>query len=301
VQQIFYCNKCVYSTDRKASIERHFLTAKHQKDDAWMTQSVDNISQDNINFVLNHRCDCGKVYKFRQGLFKHKKMCLTQSNKNLIEIVKYQMEESKEIRSFIKEQQTLLLKQNSHIQKLTDQQHQQFPTQIINNYQKTTNKFNLNFFLNVQCKDALNLGDFIDSVSIGMDELENTGKVGFVDGISKIILSRLKELDIYKRPVHCSDIKREIMYIKNEDIWTKDKEDSQLKLAIETLGTKHINKLPNWISENPKCVDINSKSNLEYINLLSNCLLDNNDSNNYKKVICKLAKEVYINKTDEPK
>ena len=298
VQKNFYCEKCDYFTDRKASMDRHFLTAKHMKDDKWMTQNVHIEKPKNDSCDLEFSCECGRKYKFRQGLFKHKKICLAQSNKNLIEIVKYQMEESKEIRSFIKEQQKMLEEQNCHIKKLTEDVG---PRQIINNFQKTTNKFNLNFFLNVQCKDALNLGDFINSVSIEMDELENTGKVGFVDGISKIILSRLKELDIYKRPVHCSDIKREIMYIKNEDKWTKDNEDTQLKNAIQELGTKHINELPNWIAEHPKCTEINSNTNLEYINLLSNCLLDNNESSNYKKVIGKLAKEVYINKSDDSK
>lgn len=297
VLQNFYCEKCDYHTSKKSSFDRHFLTAKHKKDDKGCIKRATLEILDAEKF----ECECGKVYSFRQGLFKHKKRCLVQSNTELIQIVRYQMEESKEIKNFMKEQQKMLEEQNIQIKKLTEEK---MPNQIINNncYQRTTNKFNLNLFLNEQCKDALNLGDFINSVTIQLEELENTGKVGFVDGISNIILKRLKELDICKRPMHCSDLKRETMYIKSEDTWKRDDEEKQLKLAIDQIGIKNTKQIPNWVAQNPECTDLDSHRNLEYMDLLSNCLIVQDEQEhlkNVKKVISKLAKEVAINKTDD--
>ncbi len=293
----FYCEKCDYSTSRKSSLDRHFLTAKHQMDDKKVQKGA------RLEFVNSEKfvCECGKSYKFRQGLFKHKKSCLSENNKELIEIVKYQMEESKEIRSFLKEQQKILEDQHNQIKKLSEEK---FSTQVINNtcFQKTTNKFNLNVFLNEQCKDALNLGDFINSVTIQVEDLENTGKVGFVDGISKVILKKLKELDIYQRPMHCSDLKREIMYIKNENKWTRDDEEKYLKNAIDQIGEKHLKQIPNWVAEHPEYINFNSNTNSQYMNLLASCLADPNENEhikNVRKVVSKLAKEVPINKTDD--
>ena len=298
VQPEFYCEKCDYTTSRKSSLERHFLTAKHLMDDKKVQKGARLENSDGEKFV----CECGKSYKFRQGLFKHKKICLSDSNKELIEIVKYQMEESKEIRSFMKEQQKMLEDQHNQIKRLSEES--LFPKQIINNncYQRTTNKFNLNFFLNEQCKDALNLGDFINSVTIQMQDLENTGKVGYVEGVSNVILKRLKELDIYQRPMHCSDLKREIMYVKNENKWTRDDQEIYLKNAIDQIGQKQIKGIPQWVSEHPECTNLNSNKNETYMNLLANCLTDENENEhmkNVKKVVSKLAKEVPINKTDE--
>jgi len=297
VQLDFYCEKCDYSTSRKSSLDRHFLTAKHQMDD----KKVQKGARLEISNAEKFVCGCGKTYKFRQGLFRHKKSCLSESNKELIEIVKYQMEESKEIRSFMKEQQKILEDQHNQIKKLSEEK---FPTQVINNncFQKTTNKFNLNFFLNEQCKDALNLGDFINSVTIQIEDLENTGKVGFVDGVSKVILKKLKELDIYQRPMHCSDLKREIMYIKNENKWTRDDEEIYLKNAIDQIGEKHLKQIPNWAENHPEYVNFNSTTNSQYMNLLASCLADPTESEhmkNVRKVVSRLAKEVAINKTEE--
>ena len=160
----------------------------------------------------------------------------------------------------------------------------------------------MNVFLNEQCKDALNLGDFINSVTIQMEDLENTGKVRFVDGISKVVLKKLKELDIYQRPMHCSDLKREIMYIKNENKWTRDDEEKYLKNAIDQIGEKHLKQIPNWVAEHPEYTNFNSNTNSQYMNLLASCLADPNENEhikNVRKVVSKLAKEVPINKTDD--
>ena len=292
-----HCEKCDYTTSKKSLMDRHLLTAKHKKDDKECQKRTTLESSKTESFV----CGCSRSYRYRQGLFKHKKTCLIQSNQELVKMVKYQMEESKEIKNFMKDQQKMLEEQNAQIKKLSEEKP---TTQIINNncFQRTTNKFNLNFFLNEQCKDALNIGEFINSVTIQMEDLETTSKLGFVDGICQIILKRLKELDICKRPMHCSDLKREIMYIKSENTWTRDDEEKHLKLAIDQIGNKNIKQIPLWVAENPECTNLHSQRNVEYMNLLTNCLIDQDEHEhlkNVKKVISKLAKEVPIIKSDD--
>jgi hypothetical protein len=195
-----------------------------------------------------------------------------------------------------------LIKQNQEFKELILEQNNKMldlmkekPYSIINN--TNTNHFNMNFFLNEQCKDALNIKEFVSSIQLQLTDLENTGKLGYVNGISKIFVNGLKELDVYKRPVHCSDLKRETLYIKDENKW--EKESNKLKKAIQQLSHKNIQQIPEWIKENPSCKDITSKKNDEYLNLVHNCMAGSNTEEadeNYKKIIHNISKEVVIEK-----
>jgi hypothetical protein len=214
---------------------------------------------------------CDKTYKTRQSLWKHQQNC-KDTNQLLIK----------------------LIQQNNELQK---QVIQMSNTTYVQNIQ--TN-FNLNIFLNEKCKDAVNITDFVDSLKVREKDIEETGNIGFIDGISKIFIRGLQELELHKRPIHCSDIKREIIYIKDQNIWEKeDEEHEKLKKAITTLTTKNTKTIVEWQKNNPSFMTFNSKKNDQYLTILSNNyggVDENEKEDNYKKIIKKLAKTTFINK-----
>ena len=294
--QNFYCKKCDYVTSRESQYERHCTTLKHQKDD----KECQKVPKSSERFV----CDCGHSYKFRQGLSKHKKTCNTQNITlpsenipiNVVELFKQQIQENKEMKYFMLEQQRQLMEQNKQIIELSKDK----SYHITNNNCHTTNKFNMKIFLNEQCKDALNLVEFVNSLHLKLTDLENTARVGYVEGISKIFVKGLQELDVYKRPVHCSDLKREILYVKDEDKWEKEDDDNtKIKNAIQQITHKNIKQITNWVEQNPKCKDVTSKQNEQYMRLISNCMMGENEEEqnaNVNKIITRVAKEVIISK-----
>jgi hypothetical protein len=196
-----------------------------------------------------------------------------------------------------------LIKQNQQLQQQIIELSKEksiITNNTINNNCINKTKFNLNFFLNEQCKDALNISDFIKSLSLQISDLENTGKLGYVEGISKIFVNGLKDIDIYKRPLHCCDAKREIIYIKDEDKWEKEKDEKvKLKTAIKQITNKNIHQLSYWIEKNPECKDYSSSKNDEYLQIISNsmCGLSMEEINtNIDKIIHNVSKEVVIDK-----
>ena len=284
----FTCTCCIYKTDNKKDYKKHIATLKHFR----------NIST-NKN-PLSIKCDCGKEYKHMSSLSKHKKSCLlyitNPQNPNTINDVNL----SSLVLDIVKQNQEfkeLIIDQNNKMLELVKER----PAPIINNNNTNNNcnnknnNFNLNFFLNEQCKDAINIKDFINSIQLQLSDLENTGKLGYVNGISKIFINGLKELDVYKRPVHCSDLKRETLYVKDENKW--EKESNKLKSAIQEISHKNIKQISQWSQENPSCKDITSKKNDEYLNLINNCMAgsDKEEMNeNYQKIIHNISKEVVI-------
>ena len=186
----------------------------------------------------------------------------------------------------------MLIDQNTKIMELTKN------TNVITNNNNTN--FNLQMFLNVQCKDALNITEFVDSLQPKIEDLEMTGKLGYVEGISKIFLNGLQGLDINRRPIHCSDQKRETIYIKNNNTWEKENDNREnLKLAIKTVASKNIKQISVWQKENPDCFDSSSKKNDQYLKIVSNSmngLTPEETQKNYDKIISKLVKEIVIQK-----
>lgn len=284
--KIFECKNCDYTSSKKHNYLKHLTTLKHIN----ATSATKICSKSSSKVATFFDCDrCDKKYINRSGLWRHKKTCLPNNDYLnsgvMLELIK-QNQEFKE----------LIIDQNNKMLELVKER----PSPIINNNTNNNcnnknNNFNLNFFLNEQCKDAINIKDFINSIQLQLSDLENTGKLGYVNGISKIFINGLKELDVYKRPVHCSDLKRETLYVKDENKW--EKESNKLKSAIQEISHKNIKQISQWSHENPSCKDITSKKNDEYLNLINNCMAgsDKEEINeNYQKIIHNISKEVVI-------
>ena len=281
--QIFSCSQCGFICRKISDWTRHLITLKH------LNTSQEFYTKEKTPLF---ECVCGKKYKHRQSLYKHKKECDKEyeediskkeiSNETVVELIK----ENKELRQ-------MLLEQNTKIIEIAKE------GKYITNH--TTNNFNINLFLNEQCKDALNIMDFVNSLQLQLKDLEDTGKIGYAEGVSKIFIRGIKELDIYKRPIHCSDLKRETLYIKDQDIWEKeDKDKSRIKKAITFIGSKNIKQIPIWIEQNPQCKNSESKQNDEYMELIMNAMIGSTPEeqlNNVNKVIKNVSKEVFIDKS----
>lgn len=227
------------------------------------------------------------MYFFKPEINYKTEITKIESNKNEIsnEVVVELIKENKELRQ-------MLLEQNNKIIEFAKE------GKIITNH--TTNNFSINLFLNEHCKDAVNIMDFVNSLQLHMTDLEDTGRLGYIEGISRIFIRGIKELDVYRRPIHCSDLKRETLYIKNENIWEKeDKDKTCLTKAIKVLGSKNIQQIADWVEKNPHCKDGNSKKNDEYMNLISNTMIGSDieeQCENINKVIKNVSKEVFIDK-----
>jgi hypothetical protein len=247
----FCCEKCVYNTSNKKDYNRHLGTRKHINNDKMMTNN-DELSPKIPNI---YKCECGKVYKHRQGLHFHKKKCNythpiqnTDNNQQLQFIVEL-IKDNKEIKECLLEQN----KQVIELAKLAGNN---------NNTTNSHNKFNINMFLNEKCKDALNISDFVSQLNIGIKDLEETGRLGFADGISKIFINGLNQLDIHNKPIHCNDSKREVLYIKDSDKWTKENDSKPiLTKAIKEVAYKNMKQISEWQKIYPEYNNPESKQN----------------------------------------
>ena len=291
---IFYCPKCDYSTSNKKDYKRHLMTLKHKNPDVQLT-FTDNLGPKNTPKPKVYNCECGKQYKHRQSLFSHKKFC---SNEEEI------IEDDNPLNE--KELIMTLLQQNNQLQnQIIELCKDKSVTNInntgahINSHNKT---FNLNVFLNETCKDAMNIMDFVDSLKLQLSDLESVGRLGFVEGISNIIIKNLKEMDVHKRPVHCSDSKREVMYIKDEDKWEKENETkNKLRKVIKKVACKNQRLLPKFKEEHPDCGKYHSKFSDQYNKLVVESMGGSGDNDDEKedKIIRKIAKNVLIDKSIE--
>ncbi len=170
----------------------------------------------------------------------------------------------------------------------------------INNINNINNSFNLNVFLNEKCKDAINISEFVDNIKMQLTDLENFGYLGYVEGVSRIFIKNLKDLDTYSRPIHCSDFKREVLYIKDDNKWTKEQEDKPiLKSAIKQIANKNIKQIQTWKQENPECIHSDSRKNDQYINIVMNSMSGGTSEeqyNNIYQIVKNVSKAVIIEK-----
>jgi len=283
---VFLCEICDYTCFKKQHLKQHFSTIKHKNK---KNQPVEN-SVNRQHLSCKFMCLCGKNYTDKSGLWRHKKSCYKfKENKEL---------EEKNITEIDPNIVFELLKQNQELQKTIIELSREKIT--INNNNCNNKTFNLNFFLNKQCKDALNITDFINSIKIQLSDLERVGQLGYVEGISKIFINNLKQLDTYKRPIHCSDVKREILYIKDEDKWEKDSEHKdKFKSAIKTVANENIKQIQTWTKKNPTYNDFESKKNDQYIKITMNSMSGGTieeQEKNINQIIKNVVKEVIINK-----
>ena len=286
----FYCEICDITCYKKSDWNRHILTDKHN--------SLTNTNEFTQNNTKSFMClNCEKIYKHRSSLCSHKKKCLEKGT--FIDGININDKDALVLH---------LLKQNTELQnKILDIASK--PNSINNNINntsnsnnniKTNNSFNLNFFLNETCKDAMNISDFVSSIKVSLDDLENTGRRGYIEGISNIILKNLNNLEQQLRPVHCSDSKREVFYIKDNNEWKKENEDKPiLTKAIKVIAGENIKQIKNWKEKYPDCTYADSKKNNLYLKIVSNSMNGLTEEEGYKninKIISNVAKEVIIDK-----
>ena len=291
--QKFYCEKCDYSCNRLSEWKRHCSTAKHKN---WT--KLDNIGQKitEKNTTL-YRCECGKVYKARSTFYYHKKKCNYHAEDDETDeiIVKDNDDPSyKELLIQAMKEMTEMRKENTEMRKqMTDMIPLIGNTTTNNN--NTTNNFNLNFFLNEQCKDALNLTDFINSLQLQLNDLEYTADKGHIKGITNIFHNALNNMEVTKRPLHCTDLKREVLYIKDNDEWHKDEDKEEIKSAVDKVVNKNLGNTGKWLNKYPNHCNTESSDFDNYIKMAANSLGTGEDTEK-NKIVKNILKEVVIDK-----
>jgi hypothetical protein len=291
----FYCDKCDYTCCKKFNWDRHVLTPKHARMTKGGQKGAINEQNEPGQGEYKYSCEsCNKIYASRNGLWKHQQKCnISEKHAESIltnnattdkdELINYLMKENQEFKNLILE----IVKKDTH-----------------NNCNNTThtnshNKaFNLNFFLNETCKDAMNIMDFVDSIKLQLSDLEKVGELGYVEGISNIIVKNLNELDVTQRPVHCTDKKRETMYIKDEDKWEKDESNSKIKKAIKRVASKNQRLLPKFKEAHPDCGTYHSKYSDQYNKIIIESVggSGDNDAEKEEKIIRNISKNVVVEK-----
>ena len=283
----FCCSACDFNTSNKKDFTRHLATQKH-KGNVLETENPKKPHE------LKYICDtCDKSYCNRSSLWKHNNKCSRKSSTN--ELVITLINQNKDLQNLLMEDRKIFMEDRKIF--MEDRKCSQNTISNSNNNTNinSNNSFNLNFFLNEQCKNAINLVDFIDSLQVGVKDLERTGKVGYVEGISQIFLNGLKELDVYNRPIHCTDLKRETVYVRDQDKWEKENEEkTKLQQAVKKITVKNLKQLPNWEVENPEFSDFDSKKNDEYM-AISKSSLGGYDSEEEKKYKDNIIRNVLKN------
>jgi hypothetical protein len=297
----FQCENCDFVCYKKSNYDKHLLTPKHQNTDKILT-NTDAENAENAIVTNEFICECGNTYKHRQSLFNHKKKCQTINiNNEEINTEELNNEITPELIMSVlqqnKELQKMLIEQGKTIMELSkNSSNTNISHNNINSHNKT---FNLQFFLNETCKDAMNIMDFVDSIKLQLCDLENVGKLGFVEGISKIIVKNLNSLDETKRPVHCTDTKREVMYVKDEDKWEKENENKQkMRKVIKHVTHKNSKLLKEFKTKYPGCEKSESRFSDKYDKLIIEAMggKGDNDLEKEDKIIKNIAKNVTIDK-----
>lgn len=317
----FHCEKCNYKCSKLSDWNKHITRQKHL-----------NESDNDNDSIKTYTCICGNVYAHISGLSRHKKTCdnISDNDKDndnyndndnneneydndndnkeiidkpvkpeldvnaIVEIVKLQIQDNMELRK-------MLVEQNQQMMELCKNIGASNSYNNNNNMIHSNNKtFNLQFFLNEQCKNALNLTEFINSIKPTLSDLEATGELGYVEGISRVFVKELNRLDQFTRPIHCSDIKRETLYIKDDDKWEKEPKDNpRLNSAIRYVAGRNISNIGEWVQSHPGCTYSDSKFNNKYSNIVSNAMSGETESEqekNIQKIIQNITKQVIIDK-----
>jgi hypothetical protein len=291
----FYCNVCDYRTDKKSSYDNHLLSQKHSKR-TMETKLETGGNQLCQNYAsLKYTCEkCSKEFKNRSGLWKHNQKCKETNNLNNEAVDKDQL-----ILMLIK-QNSELIKETTGIKNMMLEVIKNGTHNHSSNNTNSLNKtFNLQFFLNETCKDAMNIMDFVETIKVQLCDLEKVGQIGYVEGISNIIVKNLNSLDETKRPVHCTDAKREVLYVKDEDKWEKENKDKQkLRKVIKEVAYKNSKLLKEYKSKHPDCDKSESKFSDQYNKLIIEAMggKGDNDLEKEDKIIKNIAKEVTIDK-----
>ena len=304
----FYCDLCDFVTFKKNNYDIHIQTKKHIRNTLATSSNTEEAKK---CFTCNN---CNKTYNDRTGLWRHKKNCKMDNNENTIKNTCNEEFKNVSINEIDKEQLILMLiKQNSELIKETSEfknmimDQQNIMMEVIKNgTHNTTNNtnshnksFNLQLFLNETCKNAMNITDFVDSLQLQISDLENVGDVGYIEGISNIIIKKLNTLDVTERPIHCTDKKRETMYIKDEDKWEKE-DEKRLKMhkMVKKVANKNINLISEFQKLHPDWKKYSSSVSDQYNKIVIESMggKGDNDYEKEEKIIKRVAKEVFVDK-----
>ena len=301
----FYCEYCNFRCFKKSNYIIHTNTKKH------MCRVAGN-ELENAEMKINadNNCECGKNYATLSGLWKHKAKGCSVNNTNFVnndtepdvknsnnnasdkdELINYLIKENQEFKSMILE----IVKKDSYNQCTTNNN-----TNTLSNNNSNNKTFNLNFFLNETCKDAMNMKDFIQSLEMSLPELEKMGEVGFAEGMSRVFVDRLNQLDVTKRPIHCSDVKREIIHIKDDNKWERDNANlDRLRKIIKQLTIKNILRVEDWKKANQGCTEYTSRKNDQYLKINMEAIgpVDDVDvKRDFGRIIRRVAENTAIDK-----
>ena len=293
----FFCEKCDYSTSKKSSYDDHLLSRRHQKS---------MVLEQNVNKILpnsapkKYTCQiCNKEYKDNSGLWRHKKICINTKEIEDNSDVDEENEKQNNISNGLTEQLVIeLIKQNKELLEIVKNgthNNNSVNTTHTNSHNKA---FNLQFFLNDTCRDAINITDFINSLNMELSDLINVGEKGYIEGITNIIVKNLKTLDVTKRPVHCTDKKRETVYIKDNNIWEKDEDKTRMHKLIKKVVSKNMNLLPKYKEKHPDCMTYHSKFNDQYNSIIYETMggKGDNDYEKNERIIKNIVKQVVVDK-----
>ena len=300
--KIFSCEFCAISCCKKNDWNRHILTNKH-------IGNTNGNTGNHLSAKIMFTCKfCSKEYNSRKGLWGHNKKCntiknniecdiidgaKTEMNQNVIEFL---MKENTEMKNIVLE----VVKSNADLQKQMVELCKSTSITNNNNINNHSNNktFNLQFFLNEQCKDAMNISDFANSFDLQLSDLESVGDLGYVEGITKIMIDKLNSMDIYKRPIHCSDLKRETLYVKDDNKWEKEQRNNpKLRYAVKTISFRNMKLAVLWSETYPESKDCDSHANERYMKLIKESTGGSGDIvDNENKIIRRIAKEIVIDK-----
>ena len=293
--ETFSCEKCAFTCSRKWMYDRHLDTPKHQKNHNELQEGCEKVQ-------TIPQCHCGKIYKHRQGLWKHQQVCSKKCNDttdvNLLTNIVLEIVKSNNV---IQMQNLELQKQNQEMQKQMIDVCKNGTNNSINQVNSNNKTFNLNLFLIENCKDAMDLSEFLESIKIQLADVMSVGELGYVDGISKLIIQNLNALDVTKRPVHCTDEKREVIYIKEAGVWTKDEDNSKLRRLVKTVSNRNFRHTRLYKEKYPDCRNPESKYSDVYVKLVLEATGGGSKYNDYdseNKIMKKIAKVITIDKSE---
>ena len=312
----YICEKCTFISSNKKDYNKHLTTAKHIN----TTNTTPNTTKNTPQYI----CSCGKIYNYRASLYNHKKRCtyIDDVNNGMHDELQNNINEptgdATTVLLLLKQNQefkSLMLEQYTNLQEnlqVTNRQNHELQRQLVdavkNNTGSITNhnttnhnnqRFNINFFLNDTCKDAMNITDFLRDIDVQNNELEYIGHNGYVTGMTKMITDRLKSMDVTKRPIHCTDIKRETMYIKDDGVWCKDTEElSKLRKILSRISMNNYRSVAKWRESHPESEILASRS-YDFCYRMMQALLGDVEDEQIRldnKIIKSMAQTLYVNK-----
>ena len=300
----YFCEKCDYLTCKKTDFNKHLITYKHKMINNEV-EKIEKVEKVENKYLCN---ECNASLSSRQSLWRHKKYCehdkineITDVSNNVIDkdFLLTFMKENQKFTQLLFEQFTgFMIEQNKQIIISSSKENSITNTNnnIINTNSNNNNSFNLNFFLNEQCKDAMNLSDFMDTIDVSLQDLEYVGEHGYINGITKIIIDSLNELDLYKRPIHCTDIKREVIHIKDNGIWEKDNNNEKIKRFIASIGNKNSKLVGIWQKQNPGYALLDSPKYIQWMKLAMHSNEYSKEKRNHEAILHNIVKNIYLDK-----